>query len=114
MEVESVNGILKLAEYGVLAVVTGMLAGGIIFLIKSHRSERKEVHKCFAEQIERLMEKHAAERDEWRITTVKQFEKSEQLAKEYIKESSENAEKITTVVYEVKGAINTINSNLNR
>ena len=86
----SVSGVAKLIEYGGLGVVIVFLMGYVIYIYKSHRTERKELHKC-----------HAQERKDWRDTTEKQFEESHRLGK-----------KVIEVLSEVKGALNTKRSGL--
>ena len=86
----SVSGVARLLEYGGLGVISIFLMGSVVYMYKSHRNERKELHKC-----------HAQERKDWRQTTEKQFEESHRLGK-----------KVVEVLSEVKGAINTKRSGL--
>ena len=86
----TVSGTVKLLEYGGLGAVCLFLMVSIVYMFKSHSRERKELHKC-----------HAQERKDWRDTTEKQFEESHRLGK-----------KVVEVLSEVKGAINTKRSGL--
>lgn len=80
----------ELIDYGVLGVVCFLLVGYLGYLVKNHAEERRNLHKC-----------HAEERKQWKYTTDKQHAESVELGK-----------KVVEVLSEVKGAINTKRSNL--
>jgi len=88
--VNSVSGTAKLIEYGVLGVFCVFLMIMLGYFIKAHKNERKELHKC-----------HAEERKAWKETTEKQFE-----------ETNAIGQKVVEVTSEIKGMINSKNSNL--
>ena len=88
--VNSVSATTKLLEYGGLGILCIFLMGAVFYMFKSHRAERRELHKC-----------HAQERKDWKETTERQF-----------KESKEMAEKVANAYSELKGSISTWRSRL--
>ncbi len=87
---DSVKSSRELLDYGALGIFCVFLMGTLGYFIKTHRDERKSLHKC-----------HAEERKCWKDTTEKQFA-----------ESAELSRKVVEVTSEIKGMINAKNSNL--
>lgn len=69
------------AEYGVAGLVIFAMFGVLIWLLRSHSSERKDLHKECRDERREMMEAHRAERDEWNNAQDRREGRSEALFK---------------------------------
>lgn len=86
----SVKSSRELWDYGALGVFCLFLMGTLTYFIKAHRDERRELHQC-----------HAKERKAWEERMAKIVEEYQRLGN-----------KLHITLTEIKGVINSRNSNL--